>query len=98
MPDVNDTQDTQDTQPVKPVSESPSLLLKENDLELMAAGGGEPATMPFCGIKPNRRATTQKIVDDILASGGTVNSVDYDTGKMNFTLGPGVPAPEIPRD
>ena len=88
----------QDTQAVTAVSESPSLLLSENDMDSVAAGDGGPETMPLCGIKPNRRAMTQKLVDDVLAHGGTVNSVDYETGKMNFTLGPGVPAPEIPRD
>ena len=64
MPDVNNTQRTQ---PSTPVSETPPLLLSENYLEDMAAGSGEPDTVPFCGIKPGRWARTQKIVDDILA-------------------------------
>ena len=92
------TNDEQATQPALPPVTPPAALLAEEDMDAVSAGDGGPASVPFCGIKPSRRATTQKLVDDIYADGGTVNSVDFETGKINFTLGPGIPAPEIPRD
>jgi hypothetical protein len=95
MAHVDNTQDT--LSPMQASGTAP-VLLSENDLEVMAAGGEGDETVPWCGIKPSRRATTQKLVDGILASGGTVISVDYDTGKMSYTLGPSTPAPPIPRD
>nr|WP_314624145.1 hypothetical protein [uncultured Noviherbaspirillum sp.] len=95
MANVNNTQDTL---LLTQASEASPVLLSENDLETMAAGGEGDETVPWCGIKPSRRATTQKIVDSVLASGGTVISVDYDTGKMSYTLGSATPAPPLPRD
>lgn len=65
--------------------------LTEQELESVSAGDSGPLTMPLCGLKPNTRAKTQKFIDDVLANGGKVNSVDFETGKVNFTPGPGTP-------
>ena len=65
--------------------------LTEQELGTVSAGDAAPRTIPLCGLKPNTRAKTQSFVDDVLANGGQVHSFDLDTGKVNFTLGPGTP-------
>jgi len=72
-----------------------STALTDEEISSVAAGDGGPHAMPLCGIKPSRRAATQKYIDEIKEGGGEVYSYDLDTGVITFDPGPGIPAPEI---
>jgi hypothetical protein len=74
-----------------------AAALTDEELGSVAAGDGDPLVIPLCGLRPNKRAATQKYIDDIKEAGGEVYSYNLDTGHVRFNPGPGIPAPEIPR-
>jgi len=89
------TQDMQENRSDTEHALPQSTALTDEEMGSVAAGDGAPHAMPLCGIKPSRRASTQKYVDEIEKDGGVVHSYNLDTGQITFTPGPGTPAPDL---
>jgi hypothetical protein len=76
---------------------SDATELTDEQIAALAGAADGPGVQPWVPLKPDWNKKIQNQVDGILKNGGTVHSVNYETGAINFTMGPGEPYKDITR-
>jgi hypothetical protein len=86
-------QTTQENPLEAAVASRQSMELTDAEITTLAGGAGLPPKL--CRLKPSRQASTLEFIQSIKDGGGKIETVDLESGSVNFKPGTSEPAPGL---